>query len=465
MATMTCRQSEKLFPELHPPLTAAQAAIEARRCLECGGPYAPAPCTVACPTHINIPQFIRQIRLGDPQGSANTIFQANILGASCARICPVEALCQGACVLNKEGRRAVTIGLLQRYATDWLLKDGLDDLQLTLSEPQTLSVGVVGAGPAGLSCAAELAKLGYDVTVYEGRSDFGGLVTHAIAPYKQWREPLPKEVELIKKLGVNFWMGSAVGTDMTLEELEEKHAAIFLGIGLGQDIRLDIPGADLPGVWRSLDLVERLKGERLKGERLNEIRLGQTVAVIGGGNTAIDVAREAIRLGAKDVLMLYRRTEKEMPAYAHEVRQARAEGVRFWWLTMPVRFIGDDQLTQIECLKMRLGEPDISGRPRAEPVPGTEFTLDVDTAIIAIGQEPRFAFLKGIEDLELTKGLVKVNEQHQTTNQKYFAGGDCINGGATAVEAVQHGKLAAQGIHAYLAAQTSIATRKQKVRR
>lgn len=463
---MECKQSEKLFSELHPPLTAEQAGIEARRCLECGGPYAPAPCTVACPTHIDIPQFIRQIRLGDPALSAGTIFQANILGASCARVCPVEALCQGSCVLNKEGRRPVTIGFLQRYATDWLLKEGIAPLLETLpsqaspSRRQLPSVGVIGTGPAGLSCAAELAKLGYDVTIYEGRPDFGGLVTHAIAPYKQWREPLPKEVELIKRLGVSFRMGTAVGRDVTLAALEETHAAIFLGIGLGQDLSLDISGADLPGVWRSLDFVERLKLNRL-----DEIQLGQTVAIIGGGNTAIDVAREAVRLGAKDVLMLYRRTEKEMPAYAHEVRQARAEGVRFWWLTTPLRFIGGGRLQQVECLKMRLGEPDASGRPRAEGVPGTEFTLDVDTAILAIGQESRSGFLKAIEGLEMAKGLVKVNEHHQTTNPQYFAGGDCINGGATVVEAVQHGKLAAQGIDEYLLPLASASARRQRVRR
>jgi len=437
-----------IFEELHPPLTAEQAVFEASRCLECGGPYAQAPCILACPTHIDIPKFIREIRLGDPQASAHTIFEANILGGSCARVCPVEVLCQGACVLNKEGRRPVSIAPLQRYATDWALKNSSQVHKFTsLQKTQNRkgSVGVIGAGPAGLSCAAESAKLGYDVTVYESRPDLGGLITYGIAPYKQLREPLPREVELIEKLGVKFQMGVAVGRDISLKELEEKHAVIFLGIGLGEDIDLKIPGSNLPGVWRSLDFIERLKTNRL-----NELVIGNRVAVIGGGNTAIDVAREAVRLGAKDVIVLYRRTEKEMPAYAHEVRAAKKEGVQFLWLTTPLKFIGDTKVKGIECIHMRLGEPDASGRPRAEPVPGTEFIIDIDTVILAIGQRPRTEFLQTIEDLEIEGGLVKVNERYQTKNEKYFAGGDCVNGGGTVVEAVQHGKLTAHGIHEYL---------------
>lgn len=443
-------KSEKLFEELHPPLTAEQAVFEASRCLECGGPYAQAPCVVACPTHIDIPKFIREIRLGDPQASARTIFEANILGGSCARVCPVEVLCQGACVLNKEGRRPVSIASLQRYATDYSLTAKQSDrLKVKKIKSKKKSVGVIGAGPAGLSCAAELAKLGYEVTVYESRPDFGGLITYGVAPYKQLKEPLPKEVELIEKLGVKFQTGIVVGRDISLKKLEAKHAVIFLGIGLGEDIELKIPGSDLLGVWRSLEFIERLKTNRLN-ELSGRAEERKRVAVIGGGNTAIDVAREAVRLKAKDVVVLYRRTEKEMPAYAHEVRAAKKEGVQFLWLTTPLKFVGDTKVKAVECIHMRLGAPEADGRPRAEPVPGTEFRLDIDTVILAMGQRSRTEFLQTIEGLEIESGLIKVNERYQTTNEKYFAGGDCVNGGGTVVEAVQHGKLAAHGIHEYL---------------
>jgi len=459
---METEYASKLFEELHPPLSDERAVFEASRCLECGGPVAKAPCVVACPTHIDIPRFIRDIRQGDPQASAETIFSSNILGGSCARVCPVPVLCEGACVLNKEGRRPVTIGLLQRYATDHALKEGPDKLTEALKpeseKREGQSVGVIGAGPAGLSCAAELARRGYSVTVYESRSDFGGLVTYAIAPYKQLKEPIPREVELIKGLGVEFKLDVAVGRDIPIEELERRHDAIFLGIGMGEDLSANLPGEDLEGVWRSLEFIEKLKLGRL-----DEIDLGDRVVVIGGGNTAIDVAREAIRLGAKDVRILYRRTREQMPAYEHEVEEAEEEGVRFWWLTAPEEFIGDSgRVKAVRCVYMKLGEPDRSGRPRPEKVPGTEFTIKVDSVILAIGQQARRSFIQEIPDLQFDErsGLIRVNEHYQTTNPKYFAGGDCVNGGGTVVEAVQHGRLAAEGIEEYLKEQAA-----QKARR
>ena len=456
---MECKY-ERLFEELHPPLTKEQAVVEASRCLECGGPYAPAPCLVACPTHIDIPKFIKEIRLGHPQASARTIFESNILGGSCARVCPVEVLCQGACVLHKEGRRPVSIGLLQRYATDAVLTEDIhslaDELKPTHSHEKLGSVGVIGAGPAGLSCAAELAKRGYEVTVYEARSDFGGLITYGIAPYKQLRDPVPHEAELIKKLGAKFRMGILIGRDLTLQQLEKKHDAIFLGIGLGDDTELNIPGSNLRGVWRSLEFIEKLKAGQI-----DELHLGKQIAVIGGGNTAIDVAREVVRLGGATqatrptVMLLYRRSEKEMPAYAHEVRAAQHEGVRFWWLTAPVKLMGYGRVKHLQCIHMKLGEPDASGRSRVEPVAGSEFTIYVDTVVLAIGQKSQAEFFKKIDGLALEENLVKVNEHYQTTNPQYFAGGDCVNGGATVVEAVQHGKLAAEGIHQYISAATA----------
>jgi glutamate synthase (NADPH/NADH) small chain len=343
-------------------------------------------------------------------------------------------------VLTKEGRRAVSIGRLQRYATDVALKHQMN----FFARPawKTQSIGVIGAGPAGLACAAELAKLGYEVVIYESRSDPGGLVTSAIAPYKQLQEPLPAEVAMIERLGVKLHYGMTVGKDISVEELERRHNAIFLGVGLGADTKARIPGEDLPGVWNSLDFIAQIKKGHLP-------KVGPTVAIIGGGNTAIDVAREAVRLGATNVMVLYRRTEDQMPAFKHEVKAARKEGVHFYWLTVPVRLLGVGKVRQIECVHMKLGVPDRSGRPAPEPVPGTEFTIEVDTVIKAIGQEKHVEFFQKL-GLTLEGGLVNVSESFQTSSEKYFAGGDCVNGGDTVVEAVRHGKVAAQGIAKFL---------------
>ncbi len=444
-----------VFTEIHPPLTELQALFESTRCLECGGPYAPAPCTVACPTHIDVPKFIREIREGRPLDSARTILEANILGGSCARVCPVEVLCEGACVLHREGRRPVSIGRLQRYATDWALKNSQNSFSVARKarnripsrQPPRASVGVIGAGPAGLACAAELAKLGYRITVYERKELPGGLITQAIAPYKQLLDPLPQEFELIRGLGVEFRFNVTVGRDLSSKDLEKRHSVIFLGVGLSKDVQAHLPGERLEGVWDSLEFIERLK----RG-RLNELQVGERVVVIGGGNTAIDCAREAVRLGAKDVVVLYRRTEKEMPAYAHEVRAAKKEGVRFLWLTAPIRFLGNERVEGVECIAMRLGAADVSGRPTPEPVPGSEFILEADAVIKAIGQQPHRELLEQL-GLEHKAGLVQINEQYQTSKPYIFAGGDCVSGGGTVVEAVRDGRVAAWAIHRYLSAQ------------
>ncbi len=432
----------KLFAEIHPPLGDQEAFIESDLCLECGSPAMPAPCVRACPTGIDIPGFIRAIREGRPQDAARIIFEANVLGGTCARVCPVEVLCEGACVLAREGRRPVAIGRLQRYATDRVLFAGSPAPFPPGSAVGAGRVAVIGAGPAGLSCAAELARLGYQVTVFEERPVPGGLVTFGVAPYKQVYEPLPREVGAIAALGVEFRFGVRVGRDVTLEELDSQFDAIFLGVGLGPDLPAGLPGEDLAGVWNSLDFVEAVKTGRLT-------ELQGRVAVIGGGNTAIDVAREAVRLGAEDVVVVYRRTEDYMPAYRHEVAAARREGVRFEFLTAPVRIVGSGRASGVECVRMRLGPPDPSGRPRPEPVPGSEFIIEAGTIVKAIGQAPRAEWLSAL-GLELKNGLVAVDGQFRTSREKYFAGGDCINGGGTVVEAVQHGKLAARAIHAYI---------------
>jgi dihydropyrimidine dehydrogenase (NAD+) subunit PreT len=431
-----------LFEELRPPIDASKAAVEADRCLECGGPYAPAPCAVACPAGVDVPGFIAQLSVGDPAGAAETILEENLLGATCARVCPVEVLCEGACVLRHEGRPPIAIGALQRYAVDWALEHGAELRPLAPSNGSR--VAVLGAGPAGLTCAGELAARGYAVTVYDEREEVGGLVRYAIAPYRQQREPLPAEARGLEALGVRIELGRRIGDRAALEAAAAEADAVFLGIGMGADTEATYPGDELHGVWESLPFIEALKTGAPP-------EVGESVVVVGGGNTAIDVAVEARRLGAREVTLLYRRTEAEMPAYPHEVEEAREEGVRFQWLATPVRFLGDSRLEAVECRLMRLGEPDASGRRRPEPMAGTEFTIRADTAVKAIGQRPRAEIAEWVDGLELERGRLKVDPKTgRTTNPKFFAGGDAVNGGDSVVEAVAAGKRAARAIDEWL---------------
>jgi len=431
-----------LFAALKPPLGDSLAMVEADRCLECGGPATPAPCVAACPAGIDVPGFIHAIVLGDAIAGAEMIFAENLLGGSCARVCPAEELCEGACVLDKEGRRPVEIARLQRYATDRALTRGVK--APTAAAPNGRRIAVIGAGPAGLVCAGELATLGYAVTVYDARPDYGGLIRYAIAPYRQVREPLPDEVARIASLGVELRMGLAVDSPARLRDVEREADAVFLGVGLGDDVGVRYPGDALPGVWNSLPFIEAIKLGRSP-------RVGARVVVIGGGNTAIDVAREALRLGAGEVTVVYRRGQAEMPAYPHEIAEARAEGVQFRWLTNPLRFLGDGQLDRVECERMQLGPPDETGRQRPEPVPASEFVLFADTAVKALGQHRRTELLGWIDGLETDSGLIVVDAATgQSTNPKYFASGDAVNGGDTVVAAVRGAKIAARGIHRYL---------------
>jgi glutamate synthase (NADPH/NADH) small chain len=428
----------ELFTELRPPLTAEEALVEADRCLECGGAHAPAPCAVACPAGIDVPGFVAAIAAGETDEAARTIFAENLLGGTCARVCPVEVLCEGACVLEHEGRPPIAIGALQRFATDGAFAH---ELPLRApAEPNGRCVAVLGAGPAGLACAGELAALGYAVTVYDEREEIGGLVRYAIAPYRQQREPLPAEQRALEALGVRFRLGVRIEGAGALRAIARDADAVFLGVGMGEDADVHYPGEELPGVFDSLPFIEALKTGAAP-------RVVRRVVVVGGGNTAIDVARAAVRLGADRVTVVYRRTRVEMPAYAYEIEEAEEEGVRFQWLAAPVRFVGELHLTGVACLQMRLGEPDESGRRRPEPVEGSEFVISADTAVKAIGQRPRAELADWIDGLELQGGVVDVDlETGQTGNPLFFAGGDVVNGGASVVEAVREAKLAAHAI-------------------
>ena len=419
--------------ELRPPLSHADVVVEADRCLDCSGPYAVAPCTLACPAEVDVPAFVVALARDDIRSAAQTIFAENILGGTCARVCPVEVLCEGACVLAHEGQQPIQIAALQRHATDWAL---LRDVPLRqVAKPTGRSVAVVGAGPAGLACAGELAARGHAVTVFDTREEIGGLVRFAIAPYRIERAPLPAERRALEALGVRFRLGTSV---FCVDELAA-YDAVFLGVGLGDDVPLELPGDELEGVWESLPFIEALKDGVL-------CDVGDRVVVIGGGNTAIDVARESIRLGAAHVTVVYRRTRADMPAYAFEVEEAEHEGVKFAWRTLPVRFLGVERVEAVECVSVREGPAVAGGRRHPMPIAGTEFDLRAVTVVKAIGQRPRPELSGRFGGFRLADGKVFVDDEGRPTNRRVFAGGDAVNGGASVVEAVRQGKRAAFAI-------------------
>ena len=430
-------QYEQNFAEIHPPLTPNSATAEANRCLYCFD----SPCTKACPTHIDIPGFIKKIATENLKGSAKTILQANWIALTCAKACPVDVLCEGACVYNNRGEKPIEIGRLQRYAIDAYFERGMPPL-FTPAPKNGRSVGIVGAGAAGLACAAEAALLGYDVTVYDSNEKPGGLNTWGIAPYKTTQADALNEVRLVLSFGVTIKSGVRVGNDIPTEALARQHDAIFLGIGLGKSTRLNIPGEDLPGVVEALDFIEKVTTRNWSA-----VDVGKRVAVIGAGNTAIDAVTEAKRLGAEHVMILYRRSRAEMPAYAFEYELAKSDGVMFQFLTAPTRIIGNHHVEAIECLKMQLGEPDGEGRRKPVPIQGSQFRIPVDMVVMSVGQTLEESFVSRIPGLRFQDGRIVVNEETlQTTNPRFFAGGDCINGGKEVVNAAADGKRAAHGI-------------------
>jgi len=426
------------FPELRPPLSAEEALLEADRCLDCAGPFAPAPCTAACPAEVDVPGFVRELAAGDMLDAARTIYRENLLAGTCSRVCPVEVLCQGACVLVHEGQKPIAIAALQRYATDGA-RAAHEPLRRT--EPLVdARVVVVGAGPAGLACAGELAAHGFDVTVYDEHHEIGGTVRTAIAPYRQVVDPLPAEREALERIGVRFRLGVRLGSRAEVDAVAAGADAVFVAVGLGEDRPLDCPGVELHGYWPSLRFIAVLKHDRA-------VELGERVVVLGGGNTAIDVAREAIRLGAPHVTLAYRRTRDEMPAYGFEVDEAAAEGVAFEWLASPVALEGAGRVERVVFDRMRLGAAGDDGRRSIETVPGARFRLAADTVIAALGQAPRTEVGGWLEGLALERGRIVVDpETGRTAAPFVYAGGDAVNGGSSVVQAVAEGKRAARAI-------------------
>ena len=435
---------EERFQEYHPPLTEREAVLEANRCLYCYD----APCMQACPTHIDIPTFIKKIATGNVKGSAKKILEANLLGATCSRVCPVQELCEGACVMEHD-EKPIAIGRLQRYAMDYA---GEKKLKLVeKGAPNGSKVAVVGAGPAGLSCAGELAKLGYDVTVFERKQMAGGLDTYGIVVFREPVEVSLAEVKMIEDLGVKIKANVTIGKDIPFEELVNKYDAVFIGMGLGNVPAMEIPGEKLEGVYDGLEFIEETKVKKLK-----DIKFGKRVAIIGAGNTGIDCATIARRLGAERVTIVYRRSEAEMPAYHFEYQFALGEGVSFMFLTQPVEVIGKNgKVDGLKCVRMDLGEPDQSGRRKPIVVPDSEFVIPCDMLVTAIGQKKYSKVMEelskfGIKDV---RGYIAIDDNCRTGHPKIFAGGDCVRskGEASTVMAVQDGKIAAAGIHKALA--------------
>lgn len=430
---------EERFQEYYPPFSEREAVLEANRCLYCHD----APCMVACPTHIDIPTFIRKIGTGNVKGSARTILESNLMGATCARVCPVDVLCEGVCVLNADDK-PIAIGRLQRYATDYAKEKGIRFFKK--GEANGKKVAIVGSGPAGLSCAGELAKLGFEVTVYEKKKWSGGLSTYGIVVFREPVDVSLDEVKMIEELGVTFKNGVEIGKDMKFEDLVANYDAVFIGIGLGAVPDMEVPGENLQGVIDGLEFVESTKVNKL-----DTIKYGNRVCIIGAGNTAIDCATIARRLGAERVTMIYRRSEAEMPAYHFEYQFALGEGVSFMFLTQPVEIVGKDgKVEGLKCMRMDLGEADASGRRSPVPVPDSEFVVPCDMVIKAIGQVKPKHFIKMLEPygVKEVKGYLKVDEDLNAGHDKIFAGGDCVrsHGEASTVMAVQDGKIAARAI-------------------
>lgn len=430
MSKIAKERAENVFTDYKAAYTPAQALVEANRCLYCSD----APCIKACPTGIAIPEFIRKIATGNVKGSARTIFDANILGMSCARVCPVEVLCVGDCVYNEMGVPAIQIGKLQRFATDRAFEEGWRFFEA--GAPTGKSVGLLGAGPASLAAAHELRRHGHACTIYEKRPVVGGLNATGVAPYKMKADRAEDEVEWILGIGgIEVRTGVEVGRDLTWGELLDSHDALFVGVGLGPDTLLSAPGADLPGVRGAVEVIEQLK---LGALDLSNV---QRAVVVGGGNTAIDAVRELRGLGVPEVIMLYRGTEAGMSGYAHEWSAAKQEGVLGLWQALPVAFEGEGRVERIRCTHLD---------EHKQPLAGSEFEVPAELVLLAIGQGKLQALLSGLPGVVFDRGRVVVDEQQATGNPRVFAGGDCANGGKEVVNAAAEGKRAALAIHAHL---------------
>ena len=439
------------FNEVAQGYAEEHALAEANRCIQCKK----RPCVEGCPVGVDIPEFIDAIREGNMPAAVRALKATNALPGICGRVCPQETQCEEVCTLAKKGA-PIAIGRLERYTADWELQHQSEP-NPEIAPPTGKSVAIVGSGPAGLTAAADLAKLGHKVTIYEALHVAGGVLMYGIPEFRLPKHIVQAEVDYVKTLGVEVKLDSVIGKTLTVDELlEEGHDAAFLGTGAGLPMFLNIPGENFNGIYSANEFLTRtnLMKAYLFPEYDTPIKIGKRVAVIGAGNVAMDSARCALRLGASEVYIVYRRSREEMPARQEELENAEEEGVIFKLLTNPVRFLGDDKgwVTGMECIEMELGEPDASGRRRPIPKEGSEFTIDVDIAVVALGTTPNPLVPKTTTGLDTTRaGTVVANEiTGRTSKIAVWAGGDVVTGAATVISAMGAGKRAAESIDAYL---------------
>ena len=453
MPTQLPGERVKNFDEVNLGYSLQIAQKEAQRCLQCKD----APCTKGCPVHVHIPEFLSHIIEGDLLKAADVILNDNFLPSICGRVCPQETLCESRCVLAKKGK-PVAIGNLERFTADFTTDLRLKREMEGIAEPTGKKVAMIGSGPSSLACAGDLARFGHAVTVFEALHAFGGVLVFGIPEFRLPKSTVNYEIDVLRRLGVRFEKDIVIGRTLTLNELmtEEGYDAVFIGAGAGLPHFLGIPGEELIGIYSSNELLTRInlmKAYQKESETPVLSFQDKVVGVFGAGNTALDSARTALRMGAKQVFIIYRRSEEEMPARKEEVRHAREEGVEFIFLVSPLEFIGnqDGWLTSVRLQRMKLGELDDSGRRRPLPIEGSEFMMEIERAVIAIGNGTN-PLLRDSPGLEFTKrGTLVVNEDTlETTKRGVFAGGDIVTGGATVISAMGAGRKAAQSIQAYL---------------
>ena len=435
------------FEEVCYGFSAEEAQLEASRCLHCKNPR----CVGACPVNIQIPEFIAKVLEGDFKGAANVIAQDSSLPAVCGRVCPQENQCEGSCILGIKGE-AVAIGQLERFVADHATPD------VEKAPANGIKVAIVGSGPAGLACASDLAKLGYDVTIFEALHKLGGVLQYGIPEFRLPKDKvLAREINAVKALGVKFEQDVVIGRTVTIDQLFDKEGfkAVFVGTGAGLPRFMGIPGENLNGVFSANEFLTRNNlMKAFREDYLTPIRAGKKAIVVGGGNVAMDAARTALRLGA-ETHIVYRRTEKELPARREEVHHAIEEGIIFDMLTNPVEILGDEKgcVRAIKCVKMELGEPDESGRRSPQPIVGSEFEIPADTVIMALGTSPNPLIASTTKGLDVNrKGCIVATEEGATSRAGVFAGGDTVSGAATVILAMGAGRKAAKAIDEYIKA-------------
>lgn len=438
------------FNEVALGYTEQMALKESQRCLQCKHK----PCVSGCPVNVKIPEFIKLISEGDYEGAYEKLRETNSLPAVCGRVCPQESQCEQLCVRGKKGE-PVGIGRLERFAADWFMENRESHVECTVRNGK--KVAVIGSGPAGLTCAGDLAKLGYEVTIFEAFHVPGGVLMYGIPEFRLPKALVQKEIDSVRQLGVEIMTNMVIGKVLSLDELaEEGFKAVFVGSGAGLPSFMKIPGENLNGVYSANEFLTRIN--LMKAYKFPEtdtpVRVTNSVAVVGGGNVAMDAARCAKRLGAQNVYIVYRRSETEMPARVEEVHHAKDEGIQFKLLTNPTKIIGTDDgwVKGMECVEMELGEPDASGRRRPVPRQGSEHVLDVETVVIAIGQSPNPLIKSTTPGLETQKwgGIIVNEETGATSREGVYAGGDAVTGAATVILAMGAGKKAAKAIDEYL---------------